>query len=40
MLSPVLQLMAPLEKARRWIGFRVEERGPRYRVRRIPRHGK
>lgn len=30
-------LMAPPEKARRSIGFRVEEAGPRYRVRRSPR---
>jgi len=30
----IRQLMAPPEKARRSIGFRVEERGPRYRVRR------
>jgi hypothetical protein len=33
----IRQLMAPPEKQRRSIGFRVEEAGPRYRVRRVRR---
>jgi len=33
----IRQLMAPPEKPRRSIGFRVEEAGPRYRVRRVRR---
>jgi hypothetical protein len=33
----IRQLMAPPEKARRSIGFRVEEPGPTYRVSRRPR---
>ena len=33
----IRQLMAPPEKARRSIGFRVEEAGPAYRVRRLRR---
>jgi hypothetical protein len=36
----IRQLMAPPEKARRSIGFRVEEAALRYRVRRGPEHGK
>jgi len=31
----IRQLMAPPAKARRSIGFRVEERRPRYRLRRV-----
>jgi hypothetical protein len=34
------QRMAPPEKARRSIGFRVEEPAPRYRVRWSRRYGK
>jgi hypothetical protein len=34
----IRQLMAPPEKGRRSIGFRVEEAGPRYRVRRLRRN--
>jgi hypothetical protein len=33
----IRQLMAPPEKSRRSIGFRVEEAGPRYRLRRVRR---
>jgi len=33
----IRQLMAPPENQRRSIGFRVEEAGPRYRVRRVRR---
>ena len=33
----IRQLMAPSGKQRRAIGFRVEEGGPRYRVRRVRR---
>ena len=36
----IRQLMAPPEKARRSIGFRVEDAALRYRVRRSPRYGK
>jgi hypothetical protein len=35
----IRQLMAPPQRARRSIGFRVEELGPRCRVRRGPRNG-
>jgi hypothetical protein len=34
LFDAIRQLMAPPAKARRSIGFRVEEAGPRYRVRR------
>ena len=38
LFDAIRQLMAPPEKARRSIGFRVEEPGPRYRMwRRAPR---
>jgi hypothetical protein len=37
LVQTIRQLMAPPEKARRSIGFRVEEARPRYRVRRRPR---
>jgi hypothetical protein len=36
----IRQLMAPPEKARRSIGFRVEEAGPAYRIRRARRIGR
>jgi len=36
----IRQLMAPPEKARRSIGFQVEEGALRYRVRRFTRRGK
>ncbi len=36
----IRQLMAPPAKARRSIGFRVEEAGPVYRVRRSRRTGR
>ncbi len=35
LFDAIRQLMAPPEKARRSIGFRVEEARPRYRVRRL-----
>jgi hypothetical protein len=37
LFEAIRQLMAPPEKARRSIGFRVEEPGPIYRVKRRPR---
>ncbi|MBI3392576.1 MAG: ORF6N domain-containing protein [Nitrospirae bacterium] len=37
LFEAIRQLMAPPEKARRKIGFRVGERGPAYRVRRLRR---
>ena len=37
LFDAIRQLMAPPAKARRSIGFRVEEAGPRYRVRRVRR---
>jgi hypothetical protein len=39
LFDAIRQLMAPPEKQRRSIGFRVEEAGPRYRVRRVRRTG-
>ena len=36
----IRQLMTPPDKQRRSIGFHVEERGPRYRVRRRARRAK
>jgi hypothetical protein len=37
LFNAIRQLMAPPEKQRRSIGFRVEEAGPLYRVRRVRR---
>jgi hypothetical protein len=37
LFDAIRQLMAPPEKQRQSIGFRVEEAGPRYRVRRVRR---
>jgi hypothetical protein len=37
LFDAIRQLMAPPPKTRRSIGFRVEEAGPRYRVRRVRR---
>jgi len=39
LFDAIRQLMAPPEKARRSIGFRVEEAGPLYRLRRPRRRG-
>ncbi len=40
LFDAIRQLMAPPEKARRSIGFRVEEARPRYPLRRPPRRGR
>ena len=40
LFDAIRQLMAPPEKARRSIGFRVEEAGPLYRLRRPRRRGR
>jgi hypothetical protein len=40
LLEAIRQLMAPSDKARRPIGFRVEEAAPRYRVRQSAQRGK
>ena len=37
LFEAIRQLMTPPERTRRSIGFRVEEPGPRYRVRRVRR---
>ncbi|MBI4736551.1 MAG: hypothetical protein HY766_10955 [candidate division NC10 bacterium] len=40
LVRAIRQLMAPQEKPRRSIGFRFEEAGPRYRLRRLAGRGR
>jgi hypothetical protein len=40
LVQAIRRLMAPPRPRRRAIGFRVEEAGPRYRLRRPPQRGR